>query len=276
MQPTNSGTGNGAASDNGRHDALDELQAQLADPAKVALLHEIFSKLDVIAFSLEAVDGTLRRAETLTENMSDGLSDARGALDPRVLASLGRLVALTPKLVDGLEKLSPALESEALSKLGDPRLVEALAALSERTELLQFAAEAAEGFLERAETVADNVGDSVRDALTLAEGGTSDAIAMLTQLSRLLPGVQSLLTQLEPLVESGAIEHLAQSKILAPEMVDVVAKIGDALHATAVSQRANPDGIGLLGLLQTLRDPDARRALAYLSTFAKEFGKRIQ
>ena len=267
------GAGADGATANGRHSALDELQAQLDDPAKVALLQEVFSKLDVIAFSLDAVDGTLRRAETLADNVADGVQEARGSLDPEAFAALGRLVTLTPTLVDGLERLAPALRSEALAELGDPALVDALARLAERKELLLLAAESAAGFLERADEITENLSEGVREAMALAGGQGGQALAMLTQLGRLLPGVQSLLSQVEPLIESGAIEHLAESKLLAPEMVDVISKIGDALHATEVQR---PEGVGLVGLMKTLRDPDARRALGYLSTFAKEFGKRLR
>ena len=255
---------------------LGELEAQLADPAKAALLREIFENLELIAFSLRAVDGTLRRAETLTENVGEGLLEARAAIDPEVTSSLGRLVSLTPELVEGLEALSPALESDALAKLGDPQLVESLARLAEHRELLVFAADAAAGFLERSDAIVESFAGCVREALDVSEDSRTDLLEMLSQTGKLLPGVTALVSQLEPLVTSGAIEHLAESKILAPEMVDVVAKIGDALHATEVARTADPSGIGLVGLLKTLRDPDAQRAMAYLATFAKEFGRRIQ
>lgn len=254
---------------------LDELQRQLARPETAEQLRDIFSKLDLVQLSLNSLDGLLRRGETLTNNVADGIAEAKGTVDPTSLLALGRLVAMTPKLVTGLEKLAPALESDALEKLGDPALVDALASLSQHTHLLTFAAEAAAGFLERSEIVIENVAEGVRDVRQLAEGGSQTALEMLSQLGSLLPAVQALLGQVQPLVESGSFEHLAQSKILAPEMVDTVARLGDALHATRQSHSAAPTSLGLFGMLKALRHPDAKRGLGFLATFLKEFGRRM-
>ncbi|MEM6671358.1 MAG: DUF1641 domain-containing protein [Planctomycetota bacterium] len=261
---------------NGHATALDELKRQLDDPAQVELLRDIFAKLDVVQLSLTALDGALRRAETLTDNVADSVGDVRGVVDPTTVSALGRLASLTPALVDGLEKIAPALESDALAKLGDPELVEGLANLADQTPLLLFAAEAANGFMARAETIADNVGESIHEVRGIAETGAGPAVEMLGQLTRLLPAVQTLLEQVEPLVESGSFEALVQSKILDPEMVDTVARVGDALHATRVQQKAEPTQLGTFGMLRALRDPDAQRAMGFFATFLKEFGKQMR
>lgn len=261
---------------NGRADGLTGLQDQLADPRTAEQVRDILSKLDVIQLSVNALDGVLRRGEVLTDNVAEGLKEMRGAVDPSTVLALGRLVAMTPRLVDGLEKVAPALESDALAKLGDPALVESLAKLSEHTHLLTFAAEAAAGFLERSEVVVENIAEGVRDIRGAAEAGSRDVLGLLSQLGTLLPAVQALLRQVQPLVESGSFEHLAQSKILDPEMVDTVARVGDALHATRVSHRANPTELGLFGMLRALRDPDAKRAMGFLATFLKEFGRQMR
>lgn len=267
---------NGAPSSNGRADGLTALSAQLAQPETAAQLQDILSKLDVIQLSVTALDGVLRRGEELTENLAEGVGEVRGAIDPSAILALGRLVAMTPKLVDGLEKVSPALESEALEKLGDPALVDALASLSSHAHLLTFAAEAASGFLERGELIVENISEGVQEIRGITDGGSQAALDMLSQLGSLLPAVQALLSQVQPLVESGSFEHLANSKILAPEMVDTVARVGDALHATRVSHHANPTSLGVFGMLKALRDPDAKRGLGFLATFLKEFGRQMR
>lgn len=261
---------------NGEATALAELQRQLDDPATVEILRDVFAKLDVIQFSLSALDGALHRAETITENVADGVAEARKAIDPSTTASLGRLVALTPQLVDGLEKVAPALESEGLEKLGNPEVVDALAELAKHAPLLVFAAESASGFLARAEQIVDNVADSVQDAKALAGDEPKEILTTLHQLSSLLPSVQALLTQIAPLFESGSFEALVQSTILHPENVQAVSRVGDALKATTVAQQTAPQELGLFGMMKALRDPDAKRAMGFLATFLKEFGKQLR
>lgn len=256
--------------------AMSALREQLNDPNTVATLQQIFAKLEVLEFSLSALDGVMQRSEVVVENLSDGVREARGTIDTRTAASLGRLVALTPKVVEGLERLAPALEAEGLERLGDPALVDSLADLAQHAPLLVFAAESATGFLQRADTIVDNIADSVQDAKSLAGGAPGQALSALTQLGSLLPTVQSILVQVEPLFKSGSIEALLQSTILNPENVKAVSRVGDALQSATVEHQRDPKQLGLFGTLKALRDPDAQRAMGFLTTFLKEFGKQLR
>lgn len=266
------------ATNDGRSGAADfsALQEQLNDPQTIQTLREIFAKLDVLEFSLSALDGVLQRSEVIVENLADGVSEARTTLDAQTAASLGRLVALTPKVVDGLEKLAPALESEGLEKLGDPALVDALADIAKHAPLFAFAAESATGFLQRAESIIDNVAGSVQDAKALAGDEPGKVLTSLTQLGALLPDLQSILIQVDPLFRSGSIEALLQSTILHPENVQAVSRVGDALKTATLADQKSPQSMGLFGTLKALRDPDAQRALGFLTTFLKEFGKQLR
>ena len=269
---TNGATNGTAPSDPG----LVALKEQLNDPATVATLREIFSKLDVLEFTLSALDGALQRSEVIVENLADGVAEARGTIDVQTAASLGRLVALTPKIVDGLEKLAPALESDGLEKLGDPVLVNSLADLAKHAPMLAFAADSASGFLQRAETIVDNVADSVQDAKALAGETPGQALSALVQLGGLLPTLQVILTQIEPLFRTGSIEALLQSTILHPENVQAVSRVGDALKTATQEHQQNPKQLGLFGAMRELRDPDAKRAMGFLVTFLQQFGKQLR
>lgn len=265
-----------AAGSNGNATAYAELQQQLQDPATAAALRDIVSKLDVIQFSVSTLDGALRRAESITDNVADGVAEARGAIDPQTVNALSRLVAMTPALVDSLEKLAPALESDALEKLGDPKLVESLANLAQHAPTLAFAADAATGFMQRAEEIADNMAGGFDEVRGIVASRPQELFAMLSQLGSLLPAVQTLLTQVAPLLESGAIEALVHSTILQPENVQAVSQVGDALKATTVAHAAAPKELGLFGMMSALRDPDAKRAMGFFATFLQEFGKRLR
>ena len=67
----------------------------------------------------------------------------------------------------------------------DPQTVESLNKLLDRMDIIVFAVEALDGFLSRADVIADNVTDSVGDLRTLmAESGTAGLMEKLPQLAR--------------------------------------------------------------------------------------------
>jgi hypothetical protein len=124
--------------------------------------------------------------------------------------------------------------------------------------------------LHQAPAVAGMVGDSF-DALmrTAADNG--------------LDVERGLLNGAEAAVRFGAtmnaekvreLEALLQSGVFDPAALRIVGELARALVATASAQAAPPE-VGLVGLLKALRDPDVRRAIGFLVTFAERFGGRL-
>ncbi len=268
-------TSNGNASAAANGSTHTDLTSRLSSPETAQLLLGILDKLDVVHFALSSLDGFLQRGESIADNIADGVGELRGVGDTATIEALGKLAQSAPELCDTLDKLRPALSSDGFAKLVDPQTIDALGRLTERAELLAFAAEAAEGFLKRGEVIADAAAAGVRDLRSVAGESAAPLTETLAQIGKLLPGLQSLLRAVTPLVESGAIDALAQSQVLAPEVVHTIGNLGDALHATRVREAENPTRLGLFGLLKMMRDPDVQRALGFTSTFLKEFGRRL-
>ena len=69
------------------------------------------------------------------------------------------------------------------------------------------------------------------------------------------------------------LDALLRSGVLAPGTLRIIGEFGRALTETAA---AAPATFGLLGLLKAFGQPDVRRALGFLVTFAERFGRRLR
>jgi hypothetical protein len=69
------------------------------------------------------------------------------------------------------------------------------------------------------------------------------------------------------------LDALLKSGVLAPGTLRIVGELGHALTETAAAPPVAP---GVLGLLRALGQPDVRRALGFLVTFAERFGRRLR
>ncbi len=102
-------------------------------------------------------------------------------------------------------------QEQLLARLSDPQTVESLNKLLDRMDIIVFAVEALDGFLGRADTIADNVAESVGDLRTLmSESGTNSLLEKLPQLAR--AGAQvadiSATPAFQRLATSGLLEQL--------------------------------------------------------------------
>jgi len=66
----------------------------------------------------------------------------------------------------GLADGNTERQEQLLARLSDPQTVESLNKLLDRMDIIVLAVEALDGFLSRADTIADNVSDSVGDLRT--------------------------------------------------------------------------------------------------------------
>ncbi len=109
-------------------------------------------------------------------------------------------------------------QEQLLARLGEEKTVDALNRLLDRLEVITFVADALDGFLSRANTVAESVADSVHDLKRMASDGTptGDVIGKLPQLAK--AGVQLADVSANPafhrLLESGLLERLGDEKTI--------------------------------------------------------------
>ncbi len=122
-------------------------------------------------------------------------------------------------------------------RLAEPATVDALNRLLDRLDVIVFTAEALEGFLRRAEVVADSVAQGLTELRGLAGGeGSGAAVAKLPQMLRAGERMAEVAgrPEVERLLDSGLLEKLADPKTLASlsgllEKIEVAAFLLDSL-----------------------------------------------
>jgi uncharacterized protein YjgD (DUF1641 family) len=264
----------------------ERLQARMADPRTVDALNALLDKLDVMTLVVDGLDGFLRRGEVVADSIADGVNELKKmtpANGAQLVGSLPKLAKAGVQLADTAD--SPAvqrlMQSGLLEQLGKPETIAAIQTLLGKLELLAFLAQALDGFLQRGETIADEIGAGVRDlkqsAPSLADLNVKDALAALPKLSTAARqvGESGILDKLPQLTETGAT--LIESGIFEKQTVSILAEAGKALaesydHAVHQPRRQ----VGLVGLLKALNDPDMQRSLGLVIDFAKRFGQRIK
>lgn len=276
----------------------DRLQQRLQEPGTTEALLHILDKLDLIAFSLDSVDGFLQRGDAIIENVSDGVAELKGAVpadefDIQKTASI--LGASLPVLLEALPQLTETLPQllTLAEKLNNPDTAQALTQIMDNMELVAFSLEAADGFLQRGDAVIESVADGVRDMRSLAppdelnlintliEGlprltaSLPQLLEALPQLTAMLPLLAGVLSQLQTILESDEFDALMNSGVFSPKTVGIVGQAGNALVDSYEANQADPKTVGLFGLLTAINDPDIQRALGFAVRFGKQFGQSI-
>lgn len=112
---------------------------------------------------------------------------------------------------------STTAQEQLLARLSEEKTVEALNRLLDRLDVIAFVAEALDGFLGRANVVADSVASSMADLRKLAgEAGTAEVVEKLPKLAK--AGAKLADATDNPaftrLMESGILEKLGDEKTI--------------------------------------------------------------
>jgi hypothetical protein len=251
----------------GNTERQEQLLARLSDPNTVDALNRLLDRLDVIVFAVEAVDGVLRRADTIADNVSDSMGDLKTLI--RESGSDG-LVQKLPQLAKAGAQVAditatPAFQrlvtSGLLEQLGDPKTIETLKGLLGRLELASFALESVDGFLQRGDVIAEGVAEGVGDLRK-----TMPNVDMV-QMRKALEGLPKLVQAGNELVASGLLD---------PAVVSQLAEVGHTFaSAYTTAKDTHPEQRTTLGLMMKLRDPDINRALNFALRLAKAFGRKL-
>lgn len=113
-------------------------------------------------------------------------------------------------------EMSP--QERLAERLSDPRTAEALNRLLDRLDVIAFAVEALDGFLQRAPVVADSIGETLRDAQLAADGQDRTAEFLESVPSLVRTGAQLAHTTEKPefqnLLASGLLEKLGSPRTI--------------------------------------------------------------
>lgn len=108
-------------------------------------------------------------------------------------------------------------QEQLLARLSDPQTVDSINRLLDRLDIVVFAVEALNGFLGRADTIAENVSHSVGDLRTLmSESGTGGLMEKLPQLAKAGAQVADITATpaFQRLAASGLVEQLGDEKTI--------------------------------------------------------------
>lgn len=282
---------NGATS---HHSASAEaLLDRLNEPRTAEALHHLLDHAELLAYSAGALDGLIRRGETITDNVAASIDDVRQAIPPESGAYLSELAALGKELpalaatATQLARLSAEPEFQAtLTALRNPETLQALNQLIGKLGLLSFGVTAAEGLMQRGEELTDNIRASLDDVRGAVPAESNEVFGQLLSLSVLLPYLPRLVAvapkfieiieRLAPFVASQEFDALLSSGVFQPATVKLVGQAGDAFVASYAESRVSQQRFGLRGLLGALRDPDVQRAAGLIVAFARRFGRSLE
>jgi len=261
----------------------DRLQARLADPDTIDSLNRLLDRVDLMAFMLEAVDGFLRRSDTVVESMSEGVREVRqsaGLEAAPLLDTLPRLAKSGAELAEVASgpAFSNVLHSGLLERLGDPRTLRLLETLFDKLDTAVFLLEAVDGFLKRSDEIAESASAIVGE-LRGADLGLDDVKQLAARTPRIVEALGRLtesqaLDRVPDMVN--AVTVLAESGMLDPKLVKLLSEVGHRLgsaYSDAASKPVQP--LGAMGLFRALGEPEVQRAMGLLVTIARRFGRDL-
>ena len=153
--------------------------------------------------------------------------------------------------------------------LADPETRQALAVIVANAPTLAALSTMASALLQRGPEIADNINELVRQLRVEGAGDENaigGAIGSLASLAPLAPALAE---------RTDTITTLLDSPVLAPEVVQVIGRVGQAaVEADAETGDKQAQVGGSLAIRRELKDPGVQEGLAFLFAFAKAFGRQ--
>ncbi len=247
----------------------------------------------------DMVDDELTRAAdrgvVLDERAGEALRLAEKLTEPETVEVLSALI----DRLDQLEELADLAEQvpaaatvtvdtidEALTRAADQGVVvderarEGLRLLETLTE--PDTAAALEQVLDRSDqleeltALAEEAPDAIATVVDILDAEYARAAAQGYDPEQTLRQAFGALSRLGTLFQTDEFEALLNSGVLDPEALQAVGSLGSALVDTQKeARRGETPPQGFFGLLGALRDPDVQRAVGFITTFAKKFGRNL-
>jgi len=265
----------------------EQLQARLSDPRTVDALNRLLDRLDLIAFSVEMMDGFLRRGNEVADSVAEGVAEVRKMAGEgegaELLSKLPSLARAGVRVADAAE--SPAFErllnSGLLERLAEPATLQSLNTLLEKLELAAFVLTALDGFLKRGDEVTESLADGVADLRKAApEIAPGKLREMMTDLPILVDAghkvvASGLLAKIEELTRAGMM--LSQAGMFDPKVVTTLAEVGRLASESYAEAKTAPKRLaGIVDLWRLFKDPAAQPALSLLFEMTRRFGQKIK
>ena len=272
----------------------EQLLARLDDPDVVDSLNRFLDQLPLLAFGAEALNGFIKRGDTITGNLSSGFSELRDTVGLPDAPSFERIAGNLPGLMKTGAQLADAASKPALSNLlsqgllegpGKPETIDLLKRLLDKLDLIVFAVEATDGFIRRSDSIIEGIRESVKDATALLPDQ-----ATLSHLQDLAASAPHLIEAASNMVDGGMVEKLQQlseasdrliaSGLLEPAKMTMLADMGSVLTETLQANQkqaaqGRPPRVGMFGLLGAMGDPNVQASMGMLIEFSKRYGAKL-
>jgi len=272
----------------------EQLLARLDDPDVIDSLNRFLDQLPLLNFGAEALNGFIKRGDTIAGNVASGFSDLRDTVGMPDGPSFERIAGNIPGLMKTGAQLANAATTPAMSnllsqglleELGKPETIDLFKRLLDKLELIVFAVEATDGFIRRSDSIIEGIRESVRDASALLPDQET-----LSHLQDLAASAPHLIEAASNMVDGGMVEKLQQlseasdrliaSGLLEPAKMTMLADMGSVLTETLEANQkqaaqGKPARVGMFGLLSAMGDPDVQASMGMLIEFSKRYGAKL-
>ncbi len=222
------------------------LAEKLTEPETVEVLTALIDRLD-----------RLEQLAELADQLPDAAMVTADTIDDALTRAADRGVVVDERAREGLR---------LLEKLTEPETTAALEQVLDRSPQLEELTALAEDAPAAIATVVDILDAEYARA---AEKGYDP--------EQTLRQTFGALSRLGELFRTDEFEALLDSGVLDPQALQVVGSLGSALVDTQKEASAGETPAqGFFGLLGALRDPDVKRAVGFITTFAKKFGQNLR
>jgi uncharacterized protein YjgD (DUF1641 family) len=221
------------------------LAEKLTEPETVDVLTALLDRLD-----------RLEQLAALADRVPDAAMITVDSIDDALTRAAERGVVLDERAKEGLV---------LLEKMTEPDTAQALGAVLDRAE-----------HLERLSELAASAPDLIATVVDMLDAEYARAAETGYDPERLLRQTLGSLGRLGELFQSDEFEALLDSGVLDPEALQAVGSLGSALvESQKEAQRGETPRRGVFGLIGALRDPDVQRAIGFVLSFAKKFGRAL-
>ncbi|MEM6430911.1 MAG: DUF1641 domain-containing protein [Deinococcota bacterium] len=149
-------------------------------------------------------------------------------------------------------------------RLADPKVAAALVALVNRLPDLKVLLDMLTGLLQRGPEMAETINEGVEQFRDIAPEKPPVNVA----------GLLATAAKFQTIIDSPETQALLDSDIFKPKTISVVNKAADAL-IDSIDNYDPEKQVGIIGLVTLLTDPDVKRAINFLTSFLRQFGKEL-
>ncbi|HMO16069.1 MAG TPA: DUF1641 domain-containing protein [Pirellulaceae bacterium] len=274
---------------NGSGSGVDVLQQRLNDPEVAAGIARLLERLDSINFVAEAIESAVSRGDVIIGSVTDTINDLKKA---DAGAHINALVQQAPQLIETGSQFANVSKnvnfaeldkSQLLERLTDPTTLQTLNQLLDQLPLIAFLLQTLEGFLQRGDTIVENIAAMTSD---LKRSESNISLDQITDSLKSLPKLKELGDQLseseligdkmDKIINAGV--GMVDAGMLDEKVVGTLGDLGKKMVDTfqeIKSQPTQPVG-GLWRMLKASRDPDVQQSFGFLIAYAKAFSKHIR